>query len=140
MDKTMSPKFIMLLENDVNLRQSIALILQRAGYAVSASDRAEQVLELLQSREYHLLISDINPPETSNVLLPKVLRGFPHLPIVILTDQSSAEAERESKRFSAYYLIKPVAPERLLDYVGSILGRNKYSGHADKNGFAEDRL
>ena len=136
----MSAKSIILVENDNNLRQSIALILQRAGYVVSATDRADRALELLSKRKYHLLISDINLSETSKVLLPRVLRIFPQLPIVILTDQSKIEAEIESKLFSAYYLIKPVAPERLLDYVGSILGRENNHGHSNNQGLLEDRL
>ncbi len=135
----MSPRSILLFENDINLRQSIALILQRAGYIVSTSDYTSKVLELLHNKDFHLLIADVSSPETSSDLLPKVLKFFPYLPIVILTDQSSAEAEMESRLFSAYYLIKPVAPERLLDYVGSILGRKTASGHENHHGYIKDR-
>ncbi len=34
----MSPKLIILVEDDSNLRQSIALILQRAGYLVTTTE------------------------------------------------------------------------------------------------------
>ena len=122
----MSPKLIILVENDVNLRQSIALILQRAGYLVTFTDCVERAMELISSRNYHLLISDINIPETADVLLPKIHTEYPQLPVVILTDQSDAEAAMESKLLSAYFIVKPVAPERLLDYVRTIL--NKKNG------------
>jgi len=125
MDNPMSPKAILLFENDLNLRQSIVLILQRVGYAVSATDCVDKAVQMLKGGDYHMLISDSNLPETSADLLPKVIQVFPDLPIVILTDQSSAEAERESKLFKAYYLFKPVAPERLLDCVGTIIGKNQ---------------
>ncbi len=128
-DKTMSPALIILIENDPNLRHSIALILQRAGYSVTTTDRVNEAFELIQSGNYRLLISDINIPDTKNVLLPKVRHVFPDLPIVILTDQSSAEIEYERMQFSAQYLVKPVAPERLLDSIGSILGRKNSSNH-----------
>lgn len=118
----MSPKLIILVENDVNLRQSLALILQRAGYLVTFTGSVERAMELISSGNYHLLISDINLPETKSVILPKIHSNYPSLPVVVLTDQSSAEADRESKLNNAQYLIKPVAPERLLDSVGFILG------------------
>ncbi len=119
----MNPKLIILVENDVNLRQSIALILQRAGYLVTATECVYKALELVPSGKYNLLISDVNIPETTDVLLPKIHTEYPQLPVVILTDQSDAEAAMESKLLSAHYIVKPVAPERLLDSVGSILSQ-----------------
>ncbi len=129
----MSPKLIILVENDINLRQSIALILQRAGYLVTSTDCVDKALELLRRGDCHLLISDVNIPETNDVLLPKIPHTYPHLPIIILTDQSSAEVEGESKLSAAQYLLKPVAPERLLDSVGFILSRKNNSNHFDNH-------
>jgi len=122
----MSPKLICLVENDLNLRQSIALILQRAGYLVTATDCATRAFNIIQSGHYHMLITDIDMPEVRNILIPKILGTHPFLYIVILTDQSLAEIEKEHKLLSAHYVIKPVAPERLLDYVDTILsGKGK---------------
>jgi DNA-binding NtrC family response regulator len=126
----MSPKFILLVENDANLRQSIVLILQRTGYMVTDTDCAKKALELLCNSNYHLLISDINMEETCSLLLPTTAVNYPHLPVVILTDQSITEDEAEDELFGAHYLLKPVAPERLLDSVRSILNKeNNYHNH-----------
>lgn len=125
----MSPKFIILVENDINLRQSIALILQRTGYTVTATDSVDKALELIHSGNYHLLISDVNIPETQNTLLPMLHEVYPPLPVVILTDQSSVEADMASKLFKAHYLVKPIAPESLVDSVRSILNQKNNSNH-----------
>jgi DNA-binding NtrC family response regulator len=130
----MSTKLIILVENDVNLRHSIALILQRAGYTVTSTDRVDQALELLLKGQYNMLISDFNIPETREILLPKVPGIKPNLPIMILTDQSSAEVELESIIYGAHYLIKPVAPERLIDSVVSIVGMPNNSTPSDNHG------
>ncbi len=129
----MRPKLIVLIEDDVNLRHSIALILQRAGYLVNATDCVYKALDLLHSGTYQLVISDINIPETAKVLIPKVLATYPQVSIVILTDQSTHESEREGRLLSAHYLVKPVAPERLLDSVGSLLGRLNKPDHQVEN-------
>jgi DNA-binding NtrC family response regulator len=125
----MSPKLIVLVEDDLNLRQSIALILLRAGYFVTATDCVFKAMNILQSGNYHLIIADVNIPETRKVLLPKVLGTYPNLSIVILTDQSSTEIEKEDKLLCAHYLIKPIAPERLLDCVRTIIGKNINFNH-----------
>jgi DNA-binding response OmpR family regulator len=120
----MSPKLIILVEDDLNLRQSIALILLRAGYFVTATDCVFKAMDIIQSGNYRLIIADVNIPETRDVLISKVLGIYPNLSIVILTDQSSSEIEKEGKLLSAHYLIKPIAPERLLDCVGTIIGKH----------------
>ena len=125
----MSPRLIVLVEDDVNLRQSIALILQRAGYLVTATDCATRAINIIQSGHYHMLITDINMPDARNILIPKILGTHPFLSIVILTDQSFAEIDKEYKLQSAHYVIKPIAPERLLDYVETIMGDKGKSNH-----------
>jgi DNA-binding NtrC family response regulator len=129
----MSPKLIVLVEDDMNLRQSIALILQRAGYLVTATDCVYKAMDIIHSGKYNLIISDINIPETRNVLLPEVLGIYPYLSIVILTDQSTSEVEKEDQLLSAHYLVKPIAPERLLDCIGTILGKKSNSNHENLN-------
>jgi DNA-binding NtrC family response regulator len=123
----MPMKLILVVGNDFNLRQSIALILQRAGYLVTTTDRACEALEHIQGGKYRLVILDFNMPETSLVLLPKIIGYYPHLSILILTDQPLSEVERENRLLSAHYLVKPISPERLLDSVGAILGRKHNS-------------
>jgi DNA-binding NtrC family response regulator len=126
----MSSKLIILVEDDLNLRQSIVLILQRAGYFVDATDCIYKAMNIIQAGNYHLAITDVNIPGTRDVFLPKILGEYPDLNIVLLTDQSSSEIDKEDKLLSTHYLIKPIAPERLLDCVGTILGKNYSSKHS----------
>jgi DNA-binding response OmpR family regulator len=117
----MSPKIILLVEDDQNLRQSITLILQRAGYLVTETDCAYKAMDLIQSRKYNLVITDINIPDITNIFLPRVLGIFPYVSIVILTDQVMNESGVDGRILSGHYLVKPIAPERLLDCVNTIL-------------------
>jgi DNA-binding NtrC family response regulator len=120
----MSPKRILLIEDDINLCQSLKLILQRAGYFVTSTDCVTTAINIIQNGNYHLIIADLNIPDTRTSLLPQILGMHPQLSIVILTDQSSGEIEKENKSLIAHYLVKPIAPERLLDCVVTIMGRN----------------
>ena len=123
----MNGKLIILVEDDLNLRQSIVLILERAGYLVDATDCAYKAMEFIRSGNYQLVISDLNMTDTKMVLLPNVHDVYPFLSNVILTDQSLSEIDKEDKRFSDQYLIKPIAPERLLECVGMIINQKNTS-------------
>ena len=122
----MSLKSILLVENDVNLRQSIALVLQHAGYLVTATDCIERALEILNSWHYQLVIVDSNITEGRTSLLPKLRSASPDLPVIVLTDQSSLEVESEKRLSRAHYLLKPIAPERLLEAVSSNVKSNNH--------------
>jgi len=60
----MSTQLIILIEDDLNLRQSIALILQRDGYLITTTDCVYKALDIIKSGNYQLIISDFNMPET----------------------------------------------------------------------------
>jgi DNA-binding response OmpR family regulator len=117
----MNTASILLFEKDRNLRHSITLILQRAGYSVIGTDRLEKSEDLLRSGTYALLILDLDMAESRQVL-PHLRDNIYHgLAIMILTDQSISAKEHENVALKLSYLVKPIAPETLLDRVGKIL-------------------
>ena len=116
----MTSKLILLVEDDNNLRQSFALILERAGYSVTATECAMKALNMVQSGNYQMVISDLNTPATRDELIPKILGTYSNLPLVILTDHSIIDVEKDEKFIGAYYLVKPIAPEILLENVQNI--------------------
>jgi DNA-binding response OmpR family regulator len=127
----MNVETILLAENDQNLRQSIALILQRAGYHVTGVDCVERVEELLLSRVYDLLILDLDMAKSKQLLLSLGRNKFHGLPILILSGHSISRKEQDDAIPIANYLLKPVAPETLLEKVGKIL--HKDHAHPGKN-------
>src|SRR4030042_1176563 len=121
----MFSKLIILIEDDINLRFTIALILRRAGYIVTDIACVHKAIEILQSSKYNLVISDINVAETINVLIPEIISTYPSLPMVLLTDESFPKPLEDKKLLSVHYLVKTFDPECLLESVGSILGEKR---------------
>lgn len=117
----MCPPIIVLVEDDPNLRQSIALVLRREGYLVTEIDSIGTAQEIIQTGNLQLIIADFDMPKAKNTLLPKVLETFPCPSILIMTSLPASDMNKDEKSLSAHYLTKPIAPERLLDCVGSIL-------------------
>lgn len=117
----MNHDLIILFENDLNLRQSIALILQRVGYLVTPTDCVEDAIDLINSRHYHLIISDDNIPEVRTLLLPQIQALRPSMSTIILTDRPTPEINELDHQTNIHYLEKLVAPEQLLDCIASVL-------------------
>ena len=118
----MLSKSIMVVDDDPNLRRSLALILQRAGYRVVTASRAYDALDHLRTNIFDLVILDIMMPDNGLTLLPKIHSLYPRLPILILTAQPSAETTAELEYLGVHsHLVKPVTPERILEYVETML-------------------
>lgn len=123
----MRPKRILLVEDDINLCQSIKLILQRSGYLVTAVDSIPEALKKLQSGHFLLVIADINLPDIYTNLIPQIMETRIELSIMLLTDQSALEIKEQGMLRSVLYLHKPISPERLLDFVQLAIENSSHS-------------
>jgi len=130
------PASILLVGNDQNLRLSIALILQRAGYDVTKADSHDSLQALRDTRVYQLLILDLDAAESGQLISRRGGNEYPELPVLILSDQQIAKKEQDNGSPKVKVLVKPVAPEVLLDSVEKII--KKDSQHYSKNpGYAD---
>lgn len=122
----MSPRAsIMVIDDEFNLRRTLALILQRAGYHVTTAGCAGEALQHLQSSTYDLAFLDLKLPDLGGLsLLAKIRNLQPGLPVVILTAHPSPESMAEARQIGARdYLVKPLDPAHILECVEAILGR-----------------
>jgi DNA-binding response OmpR family regulator len=113
---------ILVIDDDTTLRETLALILDQAGYMVSAAESANDALLSLQAQAYALVFLDIRLPDRDGfILLPEIRRLYPDLPVLILTAHIASEAEQEvwEKNASAY-LMKPVDPLNILEHVRAL--------------------
>ncbi len=100
----------------------MALILRRAGYRVETAGVSAEALTDLESGHYDLAILDMMMPDDGTILLPRLIRLYPHLPILILSAQLTPEVLLGTIHSGKYVrLVKPVTPETLLENVKAIL-------------------
>jgi putative two-component system response regulator len=108
---------VLLVEDDSGMREFLAKYLGRAGYEVSAVERAEQVLEARDKvgRPFDLMVSDVHLPGMSGIdLATMMLASTPGLPIVLITgDPDEALAREALSRGPVSYLLKPFQPFEL---------------------------
>jgi DNA-binding NtrC family response regulator len=106
----MSPKKILLVDDETGQRQLLAGYLTREGYAVSEAENGEEALAVYQQLYSPVAIIDMKMPGMSGLELLGRLRELnPFVQVIVLTAFGSVETAVEAMRRGAYdYLTKPV--------------------------------
>jgi len=126
---------ILLVDDDRDIRDSLRIILEKAGYGIRAAANGKEALAELKKSKPDLMILDVMmSTDTEGFDLAYELKNkpeFENLPIIILT--SFLEKVREDgpdkfqnilgEQWPAKWLFeKPVNPQKLLAKVQGILG------------------
>ena len=114
---------ILLVDDDKDLLQLIALRLRAAGYAVRTAESAEAALASLSAERPHLVVSDLRMQGMDGLaLFDAIRREAPDLPVVILTAHGTIpEAVDATRRGVFGFLTKPFDSKVLLDTVADAL-------------------
>src|SRR4051794_21987209 len=119
---TESPK-VLLVDDDRDLLQLIAMRLQAAGYAVTAVESGEAALAALAVARPQVVVTDLRMQGMDGMgLFEAVHRDSPSLPVVILTAHGTIpEAVAATRRGGYSFLTKPFEPKVLLDTVAQAM-------------------
>ncbi len=122
MDKTSSlkslataPLRVLVVDDEKNIRVTLAAYLEGMGCRVLAVATAGAALSALESQTFDLAFLDLRLKEMSGLeLLPKFLSISPRLPVVIITAYATIETAVEAiKRGARDYLPKPLNPAQI---------------------------
>ena len=122
---------ILLVEDDLSLRDSLCQFLNDHGYRTLAASTARQGWELVESRNPRLLLLDLNLPDGSGLDLLKKMsqRGGGGASVVVMTAFDLKHLRpAEANRVLAAWMTKPVNPAELLGIVEQVMGRGVAGG------------
>lgn len=118
---------ILIIDDEANLRQTLARILNRAGLQVTTAENGRQGLALLDQQAFDLVYMDIRMPDMGGLEALKLISArFPQIPVVLFTAQPDLNTAVEALRNGATdYLLKPLKPEQIIERTRSILTKSK---------------
>ena len=124
----MTPKHILIVEDERPIREMIAFGLKRAGFEVREAEDSRAARSALANRRPDLVLVDWMLPDTSGLELTRSLkrgRETRDLPIIMLTARA-AEADKVAGLDGGAddYLTKPFSPRELLARVNALLRRS----------------
>jgi two-component system response regulator MtrA len=116
---------ILIVDDEATLRQTLARILQRAGFEVTTAGAGNEALALISQQSFDLIYLDIRMPDTSGLEVLKTIHAkLPELPVILFTAQPDLNSAVEALRSGAIdYLMKPLKPQTVIDRSQSILAK-----------------
>jgi DNA-binding response OmpR family regulator len=119
-----SPKGrILCTEDDTDTRDLLVFLLRNEGYDVTCSDNTEQTISLAKSQTFDLYLVDSWLSGGSGVTLTKDLREFDNKTPVLFYSGAAYESDKQKALNAGAqgYLVKPIAPEVLLEEVRRLI-------------------
>lgn len=122
---------ILIIDDDIAVRTSLALLLKGAGNEVVTASNAIEAFGLVRTQKFRLVILDLNfSIDTSGIegmnLLKKIRDFDAELPIILITGWASIALAVQGMKLGANdFVNKPWSNEHLLQSVATLLQLNK---------------
>lgn len=113
-DKNSRPE-ILVVDDDVRVRDMLMKFLESKGYAVCAAKSGEEALRGVESSRPQMILLDVKMPKMNGVEVLQAVRKInARVPIMMITGQNDIETVRECLRLGAFdYMLKPLNFEYL---------------------------
>jgi DNA-binding NtrC family response regulator len=131
---------ILIVDDEIGVRELLSEVLQDEGYSVSLAENAAQARDLHLSKRHDLVLLDIWMPDMDGVSLLKEWAAQQRLtaPVIMMSGHATIETAVEATRIGAIdFLEKPIALTKLLQTIESALTRQpQKSANATPSAYA----
>jgi DNA-binding response OmpR family regulator len=118
---------ILVVEDEINVLDTLAYNLQQEGYKVLTAEDGERALEVIRSKKLDLVVLDIMLPRLDGLAVCRIVRKEPeiaHTPIIMLTARGTQSDKMIGLDSGADdYITKPFELGELLARVRAVLRR-----------------
>ncbi len=136
---------ILVVDDDIVIRQSLSLLLKRAGYEVKAVPGAVEALDVVRAECPQLILMDMNfslstTGEDGLELLRKVKIFRPEVPVILMTAWGSIQLAVDGIKAGAFdFITKPWNNAALLQRIETAIQLSDTSSYGDSSSEAFDR-
>jgi len=127
------PEKILVVDDQRNMRTTLALMLRSAGYEVDEAGNGAEGAERGATGEYDLVITDLRMGSESGIdVLRAVKRSVSLTEVMVMTAFGTVESAVEAMRLGAHdYIQKPFTEEELLVKVERALSKRRLAGQVE---------
>jgi DNA-binding NtrC family response regulator len=135
----MNAEMIMVIDDDLDLRESIIEILEDSGFSVLGCETAELALQEIKRNTPQLIIVDNMMPGMGGMaFLPLMKKDYPNIKVIMITAFSTVDnAVAAMKSGADDYLAKPFKRDELLVAVKRNLEVLKFDQQLSEQGMDE---
>ena len=115
---------ILIVDDDKSLSFIMGETLKRHGYEVMLAYCEEECYQILEKNTFHLIILDINLPDSTGFEICKDLRKKTNIPIIFASARSSVTDKVDALDLGGdFYLSKPYSMNEMLSVVNALIRR-----------------
>lgn len=119
---------ILLVEDDIRMRQLVVDYFETEGYEVLEADNGERAIEIIRSQSLDLIILDIMLPRVDGWTVCRAARQVSNVPIIIVTARGHEEDRLQGFELGADdYVTKPFSPRELVARAKALFKRSSDS-------------
>ena len=115
---------VLIIDDDEDLSFIISDMLEGYGYNVTCAENSEKAFELLENNTYHIILLDINLPDSDGFEICSELRRTSTTPVIFASARTS-----ETDRITGFdiggddYLPKPYSMQEMLSRINALIRR-----------------
>ncbi len=114
---------ILVVDDEVGIRESLKVILEKEGYTVDTASNGEDAFKIIRPGGIDLLITDIRMAGMDGLELLKLCKSVsPHSEVIMITGYAAVDTAVESMKEGAYdYITKPFKKAEILKAVSKAI-------------------
>ena len=129
---------VLVVDDDQEMRESLAHLLKSAGYQAHLAKDALDGLDAIQSFEPDVVLSDVRMPGMDGMEFQKKVRDMHHVPVILISAHGDIPMAVSALQDGAYSFVeKPAEPRRLMSIIKNAVRMKRL---LDSTVFLQDRL
>ncbi len=114
---------ILVVDDELSMREFLKILLEKEGYEVTTASEASSAIDLIENRDFDLVLSDIKMPGMGGLsLLEKIKDIDSSLPVIMITAYASPENAVIAMKSGAFdYITKPFKVDEIIKIIKSAI-------------------
>jgi two-component system response regulator AtoC len=112
----MSGKRILIVDDEMNMRHMLQIMLAKAGYMIETALHGEEALEKMDQNEFDCVLCDLRMPKMDGMtFLKKAREKYPEQTFIMMSAYGNIDNALEAMKLGAYdYISKPFKRDEVL--------------------------
>ncbi len=100
---------ILIVDDELSIRHSLKEWLGEAGFYADMAESGAAALEMLEKKQYQLMLTDIKMPEMDGtVLLTRAKQKYPAMPVVMMTAYATIDTALSAMKTVPWLPVNPL--------------------------------